>query len=173
MGASTRYITVFGLGHLRPAPGTWGSLPTVALAAIMSALSARAGPWSLAEFGPGWWVYHAVLAAVLVGFSAACVAQGDAAEARWGKDPSHAVADEAAGQALPLMGLPFARLDSACQVLAAFALAFVAFRVLDIIKPWPARGIQRAPGGWGVLLDDLFAGLYAAAIVQVVTRVWM
>jgi phosphatidylglycerophosphatase A len=106
-----------------------------------------------------------VLLAVLVIFSVACVVQGDAAEARFlKKDPSQAVADETAGQCIPLLGVPllYGSLGHAAAVLS---IAFVGFRLMDIIKPWPARGLQSAPSGWGILLDDLFAGVYALLIV--------
>jgi phosphatidylglycerophosphatase A len=55
----------------------------------------------------------------------------------------------------------------------ALAMAFVAFRLCDILKPPPARGLQRVRGGWGIVLDDLVAGGFALALVQVVTRLVM
>ncbi|MFN5958538.1 MAG: phosphatidylglycerophosphatase A [Planctomyces sp.] len=51
----------------------------------------------------------------------------------------------------------------------SLAFAFVAFRVCDIVKPFPANIIQRAPAGWGILLDDLFAGVYAGLAVLAAT----
>jgi len=112
-------------------------------------------------------VYIAALLGVLLVFSAVCVAQGSAAEAIFGHDPAEVVADETAGQCLPLLGLAivpdcFATLWTTGLWLGA---AFVAFRVFDIFKPWPANALQRVVGGWGILLDDLAAGLYAGAIV--------
>lgn len=148
---------------MRPASGTWGSLPPVVIAAAM--IYSGHGP------ADSPWLYHGVLALVLVVFCGACLVQGDAAEAHFGKkDPGDVVADEVAGQCLPLMFLPAAAV--ATPVLAAVTLgyAFVAFRILDIVKPWPARGLQRIPGGMGILIDDLFAGLYAAAVVQIMAR---
>lgn len=155
-------ITTFGLGYLRPASGTWGSLPPVVLALALEA----------AGFGPGTHpiVFNAVFALMLVVFSIVCIAQGDAAEARWGKDPSNVVADETAGQCIPLLFLPAAAMESVELSLFTLALAFITFRVLDIVKPWPAFRLQNTPGGWGILLDDLMAGLYALAIVQVCAR---
>ena len=83
------------------------------------------------------------------------------------KDPSQAVADETAGQCLPLLFVPvlYASLGQAMLMLL---VAFVSFRVMDIIKPWPARQVQSAPSGLGILVDDLFAGFYALIITQVV-----
>lgn len=112
------------------------------------------------------WVFSGVLAVVFLIFAAGCVVQGDAAEARWGKDPSNAVADETAGQCLPLLALPAAAFASWPLALFTIGLAFVAFRALDIVKVWPARRAERLPAGWGILLDDVISGLYAAAVVQ-------
>jgi phosphatidylglycerophosphatase A len=162
-------VTVFGLGHLRPAPGTWGSLPPVALAGVLILLGL--GP----QENP--LVYHAVLAAVCVASSAACVVFGEWAEAYYGKkDPGWVVADETAGQCIALIALPVA-VPAAFTVAGlwplAFALAvsFLAFRVFDILKPPPANGLQRLPGGWGVLIDDLFAGAYALIATRVICLV--
>lgn len=156
-------ITTFGLGYMRPASGTWGSLPTVLVAGGLIQLghSPTADPI----------LYHAVLIGILVVFSLACIVGGAEAEARFGKkDPGQAVADETAAQAIPLLALPASATSDLNHTAITLAIAFVAFRVFDIIKPPPARQIQRVGGGWGILLDDLFAGVYAAVIVQVVTR---
>jgi phosphatidylglycerophosphatase A len=152
-------VTTFGLGHMKPASGTWGSLPPPLLAGAMM--------W--AGFGPAQspWVYNGVLLAVLVVFSTSCILYGDHAEARFGsKDPGQVVADETAAQCMPLMFLPWTAVWPWWRAGATILLAFLAFRVFDIIKPWPARGIQRTPGGWGILLDDLVAGFYAMVVVQ-------
>jgi phosphatidylglycerophosphatase A len=163
--SSLALVTVFGLGHAPVASGTFGSLPPIAIAAGLWLAGFHPGAGA---FGSG--VYHGTLACVLLIFSLACVLQGTAAEARFGHDPSEVVADETAGQCIPLMFLP----ASVFADWRAFALAllgaFLAFRLLDIVKPWPARGLQRVPGGWGILLDDLAAGVYALLLAQVTTR---
>lgn len=160
--ASLGWITVFGLGHMRPASGTWGSMPPVVIAGVM--IAAGLGPVEHPV------LYHAALGAILLIFCAACVLQGDRAEARFGeKDPSEAVADETAGQCLSLMALPAAAAHGWHAALTLLA-AFLAFRFFDILKPWPAHGLQRVPGGWGILLDDLVAGVYAMLVVQALTR---
>lgn len=160
-----RLITCFGLGLIRPAPGTFGSLPPVFLAWVLFLTL----PESLRAHAT-----NAALLATLVLFSFACVLQGDNAEARFNaKDPSSAVADETAGQCLPLIFLPPSAFAS--PTLAAFTLffAFLCFRIFDILKPWPANRLQRLTSGWGILADDLAAGLYAAVLVQTIARLML
>ncbi len=171
-----RLITVFGLGHLRPAPGTWGSLPPIFIAGAMLALDLDPefdlGPEFESWAWSRWAVYHAVLLGILLVFGFACLVQGDRAEARFNrKDPSEAVADETAGQCLPLMFLPPDAFGTIPLTAFTLLLAFISFRMFDIFKPWPARQVQRVPGGWGILLDDLVAGVYAALLLQVLARV--
>lgn len=177
LDSGTLALSVLGLGFLRPAPGTWGSVPPVALAVVLM--------WA----GVEWWVHQVVLGAVLMVSSVACVAFGRYAESRFGrKDAAEVVADETAGQCLALMLWPaglhaggaftgFGEGASVGTVLlgpflttAAAGFAFVAFRASDIVKPWPARTLEKLPYGWGVLIDDLVAGLYAAILVWIV--VW-
>ncbi|MEL6796930.1 MAG: phosphatidylglycerophosphatase A [Planctomycetota bacterium] len=152
-------LTVFGLGRLRPAPGTWGSLPPVVLAGALIAIG----------IAPGSGVFEGVMIAVMLFFSAACVAQGDLAESVFGKkDHGNIVADETAGQCVTLVFLSFLPADAlATPLAAAFTLwlCFIAFRAMDIVKPWPADATQKFPAGWGVLVDDLFAGFYGFLIV--------
>jgi len=154
-------LTVFGLGHLRPAPGTWGSAAAVCmgLGMLWSGMSPQA-------------ITVAMLVLVVV-FGVACVALGRWSETHYGKsDPSEVVADEVAGQALALMFLPWhAPGDGTLWNLAMAGTAFAAFRFFDILKPPPINQIQRAPAGWGILLDDLLAGAAAMAVVQLVFRV--
>ncbi len=159
----TLWITTFGLGFLRPAPGTWGSLPPCALAAVL--VLAGVGPAENAL------VYNLIMAGVIVGFFIVCAYLGPGAEQRFGrKDPSHVVADETAGMALTLMGMPAAAMSGFWPMVLWVGFAFVVFRILDILKPFPAYRIQKLPGGWGVVLDDLVSGLYAFLVVQGVTR---
>lgn len=145
-------VTTFGLGFCRPASGTWGSLPPVVIGA---ALLAAGIPAEGLTFG--------LVMAVLVGlFGGACVRFGDQAGSAFGRsDPSQVVADETAGMALVLAFLPAGSTETPLLAALTLALAFVAFRLLDILKPWPAAQLESAPAGWGVLLDDLAAGVYA------------
>jgi len=152
-------LTTFGLGFMRPAPGTWGSLPPCGVAWLCALAAAPAG------------LTHALLVVILLVFSAACVVWGAWGEKRFGrKDASEIVADETAGQCIPLMFLPAFALDGFWAASFTIGGAFVLFRIMDIIKPWPAHGLQRLRHGWGVLVDDLIAGLYAAIVLQIVVR---
>ncbi|MEC9372922.1 MAG: phosphatidylglycerophosphatase A [Planctomycetota bacterium] len=160
MNLPIAFLTTFGLGYLRPAPGTWGSMPPAALAWVML----------LAGASTAWMVGTLVVIAVV--FTLACFGWGRVAEQKFGrKDPSHVVADETAGQAVALLPIPF--LDAAMAgmdlpwprfIHLAFVIgaAFVLFRIADIIKPPPARRLQDLPAGAGIVIDDLFAGAYAA-----------
>ena len=147
---------------LRPAPGTWGSLPPVAIAIIL-AWRGAAWPWT-----------DLTMVVLLVLASIACVALGRWAESAFGgKDPSQVVADEVAGQAIALLFLPWRDPGADSALLWNLALAgtaFVAFRFFDIVKVPPARGLQRLPRGWGILVDDLIAGAYALACTQLFVR---
>jgi phosphatidylglycerophosphatase A len=161
-------LTVGGLGRLKPS-GTWGSIPTVLLAAVL--IGAGLGP---AGGTAGWAVYHIVLLAVVVFFTLACAMVGDAAEAHFDrKDPGAVVADEAAGMAIPLMFLPPAAVATPGLAALTLVYAFIAFRIMDILKPAPADRLQSIPGGWGIVIDDLMAGVYAFAAVQLVLLVML
>jgi phosphatidylglycerophosphatase A len=135
--------TAGGVGLAPFAPGTWGS-----------ALAALAYLWLGAA---GWEVQGlAIIAVTLVGVRAA-----GCAEAAWGgKDPGAVVVDEVAGQWLTLLLLP----PRWPVVIAGFLL----FRLLDVTKPPPCRWLERhLPGGWGVMADDLAAGLIGRVLLAV------
>lgn len=150
-----RWVTTFGLGHMRPFPGTWGSLPPLVLGLLILALVPDTAAWMVLRAG---------MLPIVIGFTLACVFLGDKAEARYGrKDPSQVVGDETAGMALCLMLMP--AISNGLSAAASLVMAFVFFRALDIVKPWPASRLQAVPGGWGVVLDDLVAGLQAAVLL--------
>ena len=77
-------------------------------------------------------------------------------------DPKRAVWDEVAGVWLTCLFLP--------KTLPWLAAAFVVFRVLDVLKPWPIRRFERLPGGWGIMADDAAAGIAGAALLNLVYR---
>jgi phosphatidylglycerophosphatase A len=167
-GARTKWAwivgTFLGAGNLKPGPGTWGS---VAATLIWIALFGQ--PWfALAVQGaPGWHVTLSpvwpslilALIATAIGIPAATIVARESGR----KDPQNVIIDEVAGQWLTLA----AAAPDWKHALAGLAL----FRLFDITKPWPARQLEHLPGGWGIVLDDLAAGMYGA-IVLIVLRHW-
>lgn len=152
-----RWVTFFGLGHMRPFPGTWGSLPPIVLAMLLLLVLPDGAYTPLLRL---------VMLLVAIAFTLACVILGDKAEARFGrKDPSQVVADEVAGMAVCLMLMPV--VDPGWGRFGTLVMAFIFFRAMDIVKPWPADGLQSEPGGWGVVLDDLVAGVQAAVLLWI------
>ncbi len=144
-------LSALGLGYSPVAPGT---LTSAVITLLLYGL-ATSSPIVLAA---------GALALVFLG-SLLTVLHGGAARAPdGGKDPGWVVSDEVAGQALACLGvLPaFDALAVAGRLPAALLGAFLLFRVLDIAKPWPIGRLECVPGGWGVLLDDVAAGLLAA-----------
>lgn len=158
-------LTVGGLGYARFAPGTWGSLPPcIAVLALVAVLPEGSR-----------WVIDAALLAMLAWAAFGCVRWGGAAEeALGGKDPSCVVLDEVAGMSIALLRLDWPLRagsqgwDWASTGLAGVGLAFLLFRALDILKPPPCRAMQERHGGAGILLDDVFAGIYACVVMHVV-----
>ena len=141
--------TAGGAGLSPVAPGTCGTLVAVAL--HLAVVSVLPRPLDMA-----------VLGALFLLACGACLATAQWAAGHWGKeDPGHMVADEVAGYLL----VPLLFQGSALWPTAVWG--FVFFRALDIAKPPPIRQLDRKiPGGWGVLADDLGAGVLAAAILH-------
>ena len=143
-------VSAGGLGYLPIAPGTWGTL----LGVIIFILAGLSGSLLITSI---------VVLAALVLFSVLNVALGPWANSHYGcKDPSQVVIDEVAGYLVAVFLLP---IDGPNLYYSA-ACAFFVFRIADILKPPPARGLERLPAGWGILADDLFAGLYANLLCQ-------
>jgi phosphatidylglycerophosphatase A len=128
-----------GLGLIPVAPGTFGTLAGVALAVAL----------------PG----DAALAAAAAFLLVAGVPLASAADRpHAGRDPPLFVLDEVAGYLLCVIGLP--------RAWWCLAVAFVAFRVFDIAKPWPVRAAERLPGGLGVMADDVVAAAFAHVVLR-------
>jgi len=150
-------VTGLGTGYLPIAPGTWGSAAVCAI--FLGTI----------YLGGGSIVTNGVMLALAAAASVACVALGGAAESAFGKtDPPQCTIDEWAGQAIALLGLPLG--PEGGRRLACAGAGFLAFRLLDIVKPPPAMQLQRLPGGWGILVDDLIAGVYANIVAQLFLR---
>lgn len=149
----TALLTSGGLGFLRPAPGTWGSMPPGAIVGVMALAGASAGAML--------WTTGVVLALSCV----ICVAWGRYAETRFGrKDAAEVVIDETAGVSLGVV-VAIAMAGGLVELIVWLGASFLLFRVFDIVKPWPARQLEKLPHGWGVLIDDMAAGVYAAAVL--------
>ncbi len=130
----------FGCGRVPLMPGTAGTLGAIPLYLLVR----PAGLWALA-----------LVALAITGVG--IWASGVVAQLRDEKDPQVVCIDEVAGMLITLLAAP--------DTLRGTVAAFVAFRVFDQWKPWPARAAERLPGGWGIVLDDLAAGAWAAAVL--------
>lgn len=147
---SSLVATFFGIGRLHPGPGTWGSAATVLLwAALARVIPASAHTLTVISL--------AILATV-VGIPAATHVSRAAGK----KDPQFVVIDEVAGQLIALIAAPL----KWKSLLAGFIL----FRAFDIIKPPPVRQLEKLPEGTGIVFDDVAAGLYALAVMQLLSH---
>jgi phosphatidylglycerophosphatase A len=135
--------TFFGAGLAKPGPGTWGSVAAVLLWAAYAWLAHPAPTTLLIVLLIG------IILSIALGIPAATIAARESGR----HDPSFVVIDEVAGQWIALLFCPV----SWPHALIALAL----FRLFDITKPPPARQLERLPAGWGIVFDDVAAGLYA------------
>ena len=85
------------------------------------------------------------------------------------------VADEFAGQAVTFLVIGFSGISAlpAGQLWLMTLAGFLCFRFFDILKPWPIRKLEKLPKGWGILADDLLAGVYAAVVLQICVLLWI
>jgi phosphatidylglycerophosphatase A len=134
--------TVGPCGFAPIAPGTAGSAAGLLVF------------WAVRATGSLW-----VEIAVLVAVTAVGVVAASAAESHYQRqDPGVVVIDEVAGMLLTLLAVPVG--------FTGAVVGFLAFRLFDISKPVPARQAERLPGGWGIMTDDLVAGLYAQGLLR-------
>lgn len=139
--------TFFGAGAMRPAPGTWGTLAGILVFALLT-------PW-VSTLG---WVVLAALFTVAGAWAADVTAEHLGVE-----DHGGVVIDEVVAVWLTAAFLPAG--------LGWWAAAFTAFRVFDIIKLWPVSFLdEKLKNGWGVMIDDLFAALYAWGTIRIVAE---
>jgi phosphatidylglycerophosphatase A len=137
----------FGLGWLPLAPGTWGSLPPVLLFALMCYFGSTTLTISIT-----------MIVSALVG-SVICIKFAPAIIAVTNKtDPREIVVDEFSGQAVTFLFIVAIPISN---IWVTGLLGFLLFRFFDILKPWPIHKLEKLPSGWGILLDDLLAGVYA------------
>jgi phosphatidylglycerophosphatase A len=142
--------TFFGVGYLHPGPGTHASVIT---ALFWWVLTTRLAPTQHLPV-------LAVLALVvtLVGIPAAGIVERESGR----KDPQQVVIDEVAGQMIAMLSFPYFVPITWKYLLASLIL----FRAFDIVKPPPMRQLEKLPGGWGIMLDDVAAGLLALVSLQ-------
>ena len=140
--------TFFGVGHFPVASGT------VATAA------------AIPVYLLGWMAggHPAVLALALFFCVAGVFAAGALESILEYHDPSEAVVDEVAGFLLTMIWIP--------PSLATCAAGFVIFRALDILKPWPASRLERLPGGWGIMADDIVCGIIGNLLLHGAIALW-
>ena len=139
--------TGFGSGMIRPYSGSWGTIPAVLLG------------WGLLRLQEPW-----IFALATVGMILLSIFVATRAEPLFGHDSGRIVIDEFAGAFVALVGLP-----THWHVMIP---VFVLFRILDVAKPWPCRRLEAMPGGMGVTMDDVMAGIYTNIGVRIVILIW-
>ncbi len=151
--------TWFGSGLLPIAPGTWGSLAAVPFAYIISIYTC---PYAL---------IGGTVTLFFIGIWAADKVEKHSQK----KDPGLIVVDEVVGQWIALLPLPFLHTFLDTNSFYIFStpiavVAFLAFRIFDVWKPWPVNYADKhIPGGYGIMLDDVIAGMYALIVTSVLT----
>ncbi|KIC44538.1 phosphatidylglycerophosphatase [Ruegeria sp. ANG-S4] len=150
--------TVCGVGYLRLAPGTWGSLAALPLA------------WGLHTLGGFPLLVIATLAAFLGGLWATCVMTAGQSD----HDPSEIVIDEVAGQFIAIWAISYPSWAHGIDITAlwpGWVAAFLLFRLFDITKPGPIGWADRRGDPMGVMLDDVIAGVFAAIGVLILAGI--
>ena len=148
--------TFFGVGLLRPAPGTWGSAAALALGVVIDRFAGFPG------------LAVGIVIALVAGFAACKAVCGP------GEDPSEVVIDEVAGQWIALAFPSFAfwwRDFDGWMPYPGWVAAFVLFRLFDIWKPWLVGRADARGDATGVMLDDVWAGLFAGVGVVIAAGV--
>ena len=139
--------TFFGAGLGKPGPGTWGSVAAVLLwAGLVWGLHPQPQILFLV-------LMVGIVLSIVVGVPAATIAARESGR----EDPGFVVVDEVTGQWIALLGCA----TDWRQMLAALVL----FRLFDITKPFPVRNFEKLPEGWGIVFDDVAAGLYALLVM--------
>jgi len=146
-GAAVWVATCAGIGYFPIAPGTLGSALGLGVVAALGRL-----PLGL------WWLTVSIAGAAALLFALGVWASGEAEKFLGGTDPGPVIIDELVGQIVTFLARP----GASWKLLLA---GFVTFRVLDIVKPFPAGRAEKAPGGWGIMLDDVIAGGYSLALL--------
>jgi phosphatidylglycerophosphatase A len=146
--------TYFGVGLGRPGPGTWGSVAAVLLWGIIAWLFHPTPNGMLLV------VFTGIILSIASGIPAATIAARESGS----HDPQFVVIDEVAGQWIALLGSP--------ADIRHGVIALILFRLFDITKPFPVRQLEKLPEGWGIVFDDVAAGLYALGVASLL-RLWI
>lgn len=140
--------TSFGFGFLPVAPGTWGAIFAIIL-------------WlPLFLLAPHDWIFWGTVFAIVIYAIAGTWASG-VSEKYWGKDPVIACADETVGQWISLLPLSWIPTSYWWEIFVSLAL----FRFFDIFKPLGIRKMEKLPGGYGMMADDILAGIYSVFLL--------
>lgn len=139
-----RFLATVGyVGHAPVAPGTAGSLAALPII---------------------WFVYPRLSPAsacgLVLAFCAIAIWAAHQQVSDEQKDPQHVVIDELVGQMIALLFIPLG--------FFTIAAGFVLFRIFDVFKPFPSRQSEKLPGGWGIVMDDVAAGIYANLVLRIV-----
>ena len=149
-------LATWGVGYLPLIPGTFGSLVSIGLFLLL--VQTTGGVVRIAA------VFASVVALTFGGIWAAFRTEALAGR----KDPSKIVVDEVAGQMLALLPLTFLTRNPPLLVVM---VSFILFRFFDIVKPYPCAQLERLEGGYGVMCDDIVAGVYAAVVTSVIVAI--
>jgi len=148
------FFTAFYSGYSPVAPGTAGTLVAMALYILENLIFSSADPIHIHMF-------NFIFLCIII---YPCIKLGDAAEIFFNaKDPQQVVLDEVLGYWIGILFIPF-------SFSTAF-MAFILFRLFDIVKPFPADRLQSLKGGVGIMIDDIIAGLYTLACMHAVVFV--
>ena len=162
---STFFATGGGIGMIPFAPGTWGSLEGIVVffLAYSSAVLWKYESLETLNFTP-------VMLVVLVLLTTLGIVVSNRVEELTEKDPGPVVIDEVVGQYLALAVPAYIGLSSTRSPLVVIISSFLLFRLFDIWKPGPIRKLQDLPGGWGIMLDDVAAGILAGVMTYGIGR---
>ena len=148
--------TVGGCGFLKPAPGTWGTL------------AGLVPVWLWWQLVPIEWYFPGLLVGVLLTSLLGVWAANACIRSTGIQDPGQVVIDEVAGVWTTLLFIPTAVVIASPHT--ALIVAFVLFRLFDIMKPWPISALEYLPRGWGVMADDLAAGVCSGILAGAILR---
>lgn len=169
---TTLVVTFFGSGMSPKAPGTMGSLAAAIVAYPMTVLACKLFEFESYIFVgseiSGLFINFFFLAAALVVFFAAIPFVNKAMKDTGTEDPGWIVIDEVCGVFMALAFIPCSLID---EYPVYLAIAFGLFRFFDILKPLGIHKIEKLPGAWGVMADDLLGGLYAAIVLWLGTMI--